>query len=214
MICVSVAEESPRACRAAAEGVEFAEIRLDGMTATLKEIHDLFSLPLRQIATHRPGIKGDTRRKTELLTAIDAGAAYVDIEIESDEEYREELIAAARARGCEVIISYHNHSETPPGSELVAIVDRCFSLQADLSKVACLTHTPGENARILSLYEMGKPLIAFGMGKMGALTRAVAPLLGAPFTYAAPSKGKETAPGQLDRKTMRQLLNLLTHGTV
>lgn len=214
MICVSVAEESPAACRAALEGEELVEIRLDGMTVTLKEIHELFSLPLRLIATHRPGIKGDTRRKIELQTAIEAGAAYVDIEIEADEEYRKELVAAARARECEVIISYHDHNGTPPRDELVTIVDRCFSIGADLAKVACQTHTPGENARILSLYELGKPLVAFGMGKAGKLTRVAAPLLGAPFTYAAPAKGKETAPGQLDLKTMRQLLNLLTNGTV
>jgi 3-dehydroquinate dehydratase len=34
------------------------------------------------------------------------------------------------------------------------------------------------------------------MGPKGRLVRAVAPLLGSPFTYAAPNRGKATAPGQ------------------
>jgi 3-dehydroquinate dehydratase type I len=214
MICVSVAEQTPAACRTALEGLEFAEIRLDAMTATLKEIHDLFTLPLRQIATHRPGMKNDDRRKIELLTAIEAGAVYVDIEIESPQEYREELLESARASGCEVIISFHDERRTPPKGELTAIVDRCFSLGADLVKVACNSSGPGDNARLLSLYELGKPLVAFGMGRAGRWTRIAAPLLGAPFTYAALSRGRETAPGQLDHHTLRQALNLLTHGTV
>jgi 3-dehydroquinate dehydratase len=47
------------------------------------------------------------------------------------------------------------------------------------------------------------------MGKEAQITRIAAPLLGAPFTYAALESGRETAPGQLDKDTLAALLKLL-----
>ncbi len=52
-------------------------------------------------------------------------------------------------------------------------------------------------------------MAAHCMGEAGRLSRAAAPLFGSLFSYAAPSRGKETAPGQFTAREMTVLGRLL-----
>ena len=211
MICVSIAESTYSACLKATEGIPMAEIRLDQMALTSGQIKELFNRPLDLIATFRPGEAQAAQRKESLLNAIQSGAAYVDIEFESDVEYRNDIIQEAVENNCRIIISYHNPESTPEKEDLLNIRERCFQLGADIPKIVCQVHSEADCARILSLYETNKPVIAFGMGKLGRITRLAAPFLGAPFTYASLSSGKETAPGQIDYQTLQRLFHDLKH---
>jgi 3-dehydroquinate dehydratase-1 len=47
------------------------------------------------------------------------------------------------------------------------------------------------------------------MGKDGRITRIAAPLLGAPFTYASLDNTRETASGQLDSRTLKQIIDMI-----
>jgi 3-dehydroquinate dehydratase type I len=80
---------------------------------------------------------------------------------------------------------------------------------ADIAKIACHVHSFTDCARILSLYQKKREIIAFGLGKMGTFTRIASLFLGAPFTYAALAPGKETADGQLDRQRLQTILDAL-----
>jgi 3-dehydroquinate dehydratase-1 len=138
----------------------------------------------------------------------------VDIEIEAGAAYKKEIMQTARLRECQVILSYHNFENTPSKKQLGTIIEQCFSQGADIAKIACRVHSETDSARILSLYDYpgqlhkGK-ITAIGMGEKGKITRLAAPLLGAPFTYASQSTGKETAPGQLDKDTLAKILDLM-----
>jgi 3-dehydroquinate dehydratase-1 len=88
MICVSLDERYDRMFLRSIKGLEFAEIRMDRMEMALSEVKEIFSQPIRLIATCRPGHLDDLKRKDYLIAAIEAGASYVDIEIESDSRYR------------------------------------------------------------------------------------------------------------------------------
>jgi len=219
MICLCIGKPAVDRCKELLPDVELAEIRLDGSALSLDEIGQIFSLPSKLIATCRPnpGIRGEAERKNLLLSAIEAGAAYVDIEIEAEVDFKKEIMRAARLKGCRVILSYHNYENTPPKSKLEAVIARCFSEGADIAKIACQVHSQPDNARILSLYDIkinkksnNQQIIAIGMGEKGKVTRVAAPLLGAPFTYAAPSPRSETGPGQLDKETLARIYELLS----
>jgi 3-dehydroquinate dehydratase-1 len=205
-ICVSLAEPTAAACLRALEGVELAEVRLDKMRIGFAGVRKIFSGHRRLIATCRPGGMTEIKRRRLLLTAVEAGAAFVDIEIEADARFRERLIRAAQARNCRVIISYHNFQKTPARDELEAAVERAFESGADIVKVACRVRERGDNARLLGLLDLGPPLIVVGMGKRGRLTRLVAPFLGSLLTYATLRKGKETADGQMDAASLERML--------
>lgn len=206
MICVSLAEPTAETCRRALEGVGLAEIRLDKMRIGPAGVRAIFSRHPRLIATCRPGAMPEARRRRLLLAAVEAGAAFVDIEIEANPRFRDRLIAAARARDCKVIVSHHDFRRTPPRAELEAAVDRAFASGADIAKIACRVRVLRDNARLLGLLDRDLPLVVVGMGNMGRLTRIAAPLLGSLFTYATLSEGKETAEGQMAAAPLERLL--------
>lgn len=211
MICVSIAESTAGECLKALAGLAFAEIRMDRMQLTVNDVRDIFSAGIDLIATCRPGAFSEDERKQLLIAAIEAGGAYVDIEVESDESFKREIIEKARSRSCAVIISFHDYERTPESEELLGIVSRCFESGGDIAKIACRVNSERDNARLMGLLDSdGGDIIVIGMGEKGRITRIVAPLLGSPFTYAASARGKETADGQLDRETLEKYLELLS----
>ena len=209
MICVSLAEMSLLECRDALKTIDFAEIRMDTMDLSVKDITSLFSSHPRLIATCRPGRFGRHERLEKLLTADGAGASDVDIELEADQEYRSKIISLARAKGSIVIISHHDFEQTPPRNILEAVVDSCFKAEADIAKIACKALSSRDSARLLGLLDDPRAIIVIGMGEEGRITRLAALLAGSPFTYASPAAGREAAPGQLDKEQLEDILRYL-----
>lgn len=213
MICVSVGKTSFSACLRLLRTVDCAEIRLDLNSFSAVEIRKIFSRPKTLIAACRPGRLSNPIRRERLAEAVSAGASYVDVDGRESPGFRDYIKAEARRAGCRLIFSYHDFRGTPSRSLMERVIDRYVRAGADVVKIACLARTPSDCARLVSLYdrkdEGGKSLLAFAMGPAGSWTRVAATLLGAPFTFAAAGKGRETAPGQLDRKSMKAVELLL-----
>ncbi len=210
MICVSLAEPTRERCLAALAGVDFAEIRIDRMTSVNeRDVRSIFSGGKRLIATCRPGGGPEPDRKILLLAAIEAGAAYVDVEIDAAKDFRRSLIESAARTGCRVIVSYHDFIRTPPRAGLEDIVGRCFAMGANIAKIACLVESDRDNARLLGLLDDPRPMAVMGLGRLGAKTRVMAPLLGAAFVYASPGEGRETADGQIPAGRLSDLLRTM-----
>lgn len=206
MVCVAISETNVDKCLEVLNNVEMAEIRLDLTDYDMEDIKRVFSHPTPLIATCRPDKIGNKEQLKNLSIAIEAGAKYVDIEIEATKSIQSQIIELARKNECKIIISYHNYKETPILPALQAIVDECFSLGADIAKLTTLSKSNADNARLLSLYNYDKPIVAFGMGETGKITRIMAPLLGAEFTFAAMDEGEATAPGQITYSKMKKIL--------
>jgi 3-dehydroquinate dehydratase I len=209
MLCVSISEPSLKKVLNLIRKSEIAEVRLDLMDLSDQDIEKVFSGESKIIATCFAGKFSDEQRKKKLEKAIESGASYVDIEIDAPDAFKKELISSAHKHNCKVILSYHNFSETPPTDELAKMVDACFAQGADIAKVACLANSESDAARILSLYAKYKNLLALGMGENGRITRVASLLMGAPFSYVSTSTAKETAPGQITRKQMEKVLEVL-----
>ncbi len=207
MICIAIQESRLDKLLEDLEGIDFAEIRMELLGPSLEDVQCIFSLNKRLIATMRPGEYGDKQRASILVAAIEAGATFVDVEIESPKWLKDKVVGAARRSGCQVIVSYHDFEGTPSKSELDAIVSDCFDAGADIAKVVCQVRSHMEGARLLALLDSDRQVIAFGMGEAGKVTRIAGPLLGSPFTYASRSKGLETAKGQLDGERLRFLID-------
>ena len=79
----------------------------------------------------------DDTRKGLLMAAIEAGARYVDVEVQADEAYKRDIIQKARIHGCKVIISFHDFQATPEKGKLEEITALCFKEGADIAKIAC-----------------------------------------------------------------------------
>jgi 3-dehydroquinate dehydratase-1 len=212
MICVSLDEQYSANYLTLLTKACFAEVRMDRMTLSLDDVKTIFSHPATLIATYRPGNVDDRTRRSYLFAAIEAGAAYVDVEVDSDNAYKKEIVKKARSKGCTVIISFHDHEKTPEEEELRDIVSLCFREGARIAKVACMVNSPADNARLLGLLgreDLKGKLVVVGMGEKGRITRVAAPLLGSPFTFASLAKGKETAEGQIEKERLEEIMRLI-----
>lgn len=209
MICVAISEKNLDKCLATLSLVELAEIRIDLTGFGPDEVKTVCSHPTPVVATCRADTMSSEKQLELLTIAIVSGAKYVDIELEAGRKQIRNIIRIARRHNCRVIISYHNYRETPPVRKLIHIIRKCYSMGADVAKVATLARSQADSARILSLYGYEKPLIALGMGTAGMITRIMAPLLGGEFTFASMDEGDETAPGQIKYSEMREILDKL-----
>ncbi len=207
MICVSLSNIGFKECLALAEQENFVEFRFDLLDLSLEQVQKVVSISQRSIATYRPDTKDSEHRMQTMVTALKAGASYVDIELEADSYFRKELIRAARTYGGDVIISYHNFEHTPQASMLKKIVASCRKSGADVVKIACQVTREEDVRELMGLYPESDRMVVIGMGDKGLITRIAAPFVGAEFTFASPGKGMETAPGQITRKELEDIVD-------
>lgn len=211
MVCLSIIANDFEECRRVLNEYSFIEFRLDKTVFNLNEIQELFASPNQLIATCRSGKFSENERLEILKTALNAGASYVDIDINSSDNFKSSIINHIENTNSKLIISYHNYDNTPDKNKLIRIIEKMKSTKADIYKIATEINGNEDLINVFSLYQYfakGK-LIAFGMGEKGRISRVVAEFLGSPFTYASIEANKSTAPGQIDYHSLTQIMDLL-----
>jgi len=212
-ICVSIGNLDVEECLKRLRFLDFAEIRLDMMEIDVSSVERIFSMPLKLIATCRPGRHSNSLREKFLLTAIESGAAYVDIEINSSDKLKTKIIQRATQNKTKIILSYHDFNKTPKLSFLKNIVLKSFLSGADFVKIACMVHCCADNLRLLNLLDInGKysgRIVVVGMGKIGRVTRVASVLLGSPFNYSFFDGDDSMAPGQLGMRKFKKIIKLI-----
>lgn len=221
-ICVSIAAETVAAAVAAAAqsaaAADLIEIRLDTLDRPeIAAFTAALSGPL--LFTNRPAWEGgsfagpEEERLALLHEAVASGAAYIDIELRAEPAGRQALLAAAGPSATRTIISWHDFSGTPAAGELAGIVTEMADSGARIGKIVTTAGDFQDVLRVLALQESamkkGFPLIAFCMGRLGAISRLATLELGGYMTYAAPDSGRATAPGQLPVSVLRAMLHNL-----
>jgi 3-dehydroquinate dehydratase type I len=206
MICIPLGGIEFEECMIMARKEAFVEFRFDLLMLSLEQVREAVKAANSCIATCRPGKMDGTDREEILKTAILSGADYVDIEVESDRAFMNEIIRSAKTHNTAIIISYHNFEETPAQAELEQIVSDCREAGADVVKVACQVNHAGDLQNLFKLYNRDLRMVVIGMGEKGIISRIAAPLLGAEFTFAAAEAGQETAPGQISKDKLLSII--------
>ncbi len=220
-ICVSIAGKSRRDILESAEQAEpladVLEIRLDGIDKPeIKPFLQGLNKPV--LFTNRAKWEGgnfageETARLQPLYEAIKCGADYIDIELKTAADLRQEIIKAAKGK-CKTIVSWHNFTVTPSKQALESILMEQYRSTADIGKIVTMANCFDDVLRVMNLQhqaaEMGLPLIAFCMGRAGAISRVATIELGGFMTYASLNKNQATAPGQLSAQSIRNILQEL-----
>jgi 3-dehydroquinate dehydratase/shikimate dehydrogenase len=213
------------ALNACDNGEDFLEIRLD----LLERAEDGIAV-IRRVLRRYPEtvILATCRRKQNggafrgsipsqmaiLEDAVNAGAAIVDIEIETAET-APDLLEPFHGRA-RLMVSYHNFEATPA---LSRVLRRLEKIPADLYKLATLAKKPTDALRVLELPagHSKQQLVMMAMGEVGTPPRILGPARGSAFAFAAPNPKKEaprkrsanplkatpTAPGQISACDLR-----------
>ena len=204
MICTSIQNKELEEILQALRGEEMAEIRLDRCPLEEDDIHRLFEdtdVPL--VATCRLSEEPQAPELLEL--AIEAGAKYVDLEMEAPAAVGRRIREACRNYGTVLIRSFHDFAGTPPLPVLESVLERARTFGGEVVKIVTTATCKADIDTVLSLYDKAAPgtLVAFCMGEIGKDSRIEALKRGAPFTYACISEEEATAPGQWTSAQMR-----------
>lgn len=216
MICTTIQnrtlEEIMKLLESSEPRIQMAEIRLDRCPLSIEEIEYLFSssdTPL--VATCRVVDDGNgtwEEAEEKLTAAVEAGAAFLDLEIEAPKEIGKRLRRACTEYGTTMIRSSHFFAGTPSDDVLRNTVEKCRKFGGEIVKIAAMAKSGEDVARVLALYssiastnsaaETQRPveLVAFSMGEIGKVSRLDCLKLGSPFTYAALNENEAAAPGQ------------------
>ena len=232
MICTTIQNRTLEQIYEALENCEMAEIRLDRCELTPKEIEELFTADVPLVATCRisevaenepslqaPEITAQSREikamqiaERKLVRAIEAGARYVDVEMEAEKQMSKRVRSAAHENGTVFVRSYHDFEGTDSLEALKAIVEKCHYHGADMVKIVTTANSEADAQRVLALYDWYAKefpqggLVAFCMGEEGRQSRLDCIGKGAPYTYAALSADEAAAPGQWPADEMRKAI--------
>lgn len=197
MICLSLANASVKEAKELMNQFDLVELRLDKLAWNEAQLKELVEHAKNCILTCRKSEnQTDEERKALLSAGINLGAKLVDLDMNNEGTFNDEIISEVKAKGVKLIISYHNYERTPPLPILKKYVEQHFLKGADLSKIACQCSNSDELSRIFSLYYHYNNLLAIGMGTFAKISRLAALDLGAPFSYVSLTK-EATAPGQM-----------------
>ncbi len=209
-ICVSIGRSGPVSCAELIRRYPLIELRIDLLGFDV-EIESLVQIGTPAVLTYRPTLPEspaeEAMRRKILMRGIRAGARYVDIEHDASNEHLSTLLNAAHASDCQVMISSHLGRLTE--ETFVAEIESNFARGADLTKIVCELSSQTDLAMLAGMYAKYQRLIALGGGTSGRLSRILAPLLGAPFTYACADGFEPTASGQLSFEETSRALTAL-----
>ena len=210
--CVTVSDATPRGMVASlrnALGVSrYAELRLDFLAPDdVREVLDASGDLLgRCVCTVRPRSEGGRFRGTEdermgLLRLVAGYGPYrLDVEYES-------MRGGGLDLDCDILVSWHDFDGTPDMPDLEGRMREMSGISPHV-KIATAARSPGDPARVLSLYGGAgdTELVAFCMGEMGRISRLVCLYLGAPYTYVY--LDRPVAQGQYSLADIRELAGL------
>ncbi len=195
---------------------DMLELRLDYLNS-YGHLSDLVkSTKLPTILTLRKSGEGgnfkgnEEKRISILLKAAGEGFSHVDVELSTSGLAK--VLSELSKIGVKKIVSHHNLKSTPRQTELFKIAKKEIQIGADVCKIVTKAYTINDNITCLNLVsrmEKQTKIICFASGKLGVTSRILSPLFGAYLTFASVTRGKESAPGQLTVKEMRQVYELL-----
>ena len=210
-ICASIVDGDLPAIKKVGSLVDLFEVRIDLIGSNWREI--AASLKKPWIACNRRAEEGgkwgggEHKRITELLGALELGAAIIDIELNTPDLAK--IVKETKGKA-ECLISYHNIKETPTLKKLKEILESEKDAGADICKVVTTARSFKDNLVVLQLIgEYPKlNIVAFAMGAAGQVSRIFGPLVGGYFSYASIETGKESAEGQVTVKDLRKIYGM------
>ncbi len=137
----------------------------------------------------------------------------IDVEVFIGDDYVKEMIHVAHKHSVFVVASNHDFDKTPPKSDIIYRLRKMQDLGADIPKIAVMPKTTDDVLTLLAATtEMNenyaeKPIITMSMAGLGAISRVSGITFGSSMTFGAAKNA--SAPGQLDVKELRYILDVL-----
>lgn len=221
MFCIPIIatkmEEAIRKMDLAAKVGDVLEVRLDLMESfDIRRLIKGAEKPI--IITYRSVMEGgmgkDSPEKVagHLLSAVENGADFVDVELSMPLEIKNKILTAGGTS--KLIISTHIPAWTPSGVDLEKILKDSIAAGGKIVKIVTMARDWDDNFRMLELINRAKTedvkIISFCMGALGRMSRVFSLLMGAYMTFASLEAGQESADGQIPIDKMKEIIGLFS----
>lgn len=157
---------------------------------------------------------GEYVRRTRELIELAEYFQLIDIELSAGEGPVKELTAAAHEKGLITVVSQHDFAGAPERQEALDLLCHMRDLGGDIPKLAVMPKNPLDLFNLMSAsWEASVllgPVITVGMGPLGLLSRVAGCLSGSCVTFGAGERA--SAPGQMEVRELRQLMETLGRG--
>ena len=212
-ICAAIIDNNLEAIKGVEPFVELFEVRIDLIGDSWQELVKQLKKPW--IASNRSADEGgswrgsESKRREELLKAVELGADIIDIELVTGN--LEEIVQTVKKK-TKCLLSFHDLKGMLPLGRMREIVQRELEAGADICKVVTTAQRFEDNLAVLQLIsDFPKArVIAFAMGPLGFASRILCPLVGGDFIYASIETGKESASGQITVRDLRKIYGMVS----
>lgn len=208
-LCLSIESQNYEKISGMISRMRRLELRCDSGIMDWDIIKILKKHDIQIIITCRSGKISEEEQLHIYIEAIKNKVHFIDIDLDFQTFFNQKLHLQTKKHKVNLIISYHNYKTTPNKSILEQLFYQCYRNGADLVKIVVTPQKINDIEKIVNLYSKGKPVIAFGMGSFGMITRLLSLYLGAPFTYVSADLGLQTAQGQICFQDMQEIMRLL-----
>lgn len=138
-------------------------------------------------------------------------ADMLDVELFSEGKAMEKIVERAKKAQKILVFSSHDFQKTPSEKEMeerLLLMDR---QGADILKLAVMPREETDVLRLLWVTQKmkgltQKPVITMSMGSLGTVSRAAGGVFGSAVTFGC--VGKASAPGQIEARKLRELLEI------
>jgi 3-dehydroquinate dehydratase/shikimate dehydrogenase len=152
--------------------------------------------------------RGSVTREIEILSKAAAnGCQLVDIELQSAQAAKPAELQRLRSRAA-LILSYHDFRGT---KKLHETFQKMSAFPAEFYKLVSTAASLYDNVLMMRFLEKeggSHPVVGLCMEEQGVISRVLGVRAGSAFTFAAPSPGDETAPGQISARTLRDVYRI------
>ena len=211
-ICAVIVSNDLQAVKGVEPFVELFEVRIDLIGDDWRELVKQLEKPW--IACNRSADEGgswrgsESKRREELLSAIEMGASIIDVELVTGN--LKEIVQLIKKKA-KCLLSFHDLKGTPPLDRMREIVQREMEAGADICKIVTTAQRFEDNLAVLQLIsDFPKArVVSFAMGPLGFASRILCPLFGGDFTYASIEAGKESASGQITAGDLKKIYGMV-----
>jgi 3-dehydroquinate dehydratase / shikimate dehydrogenase len=221
-VCVALQAATASALLARAEAAladtQFLEFRLDLLDKPAAAVAPIAKFlqahkEVASIATCRRkssggGFAGTLAEELAILAhAAKAGFTLLDLEIESAEACHADQLEALRSAGSALMISFHDFEKS---CDPEAVFQRIRKFAPDFVKIVSTAQSLTDSLNMLRWIKSRSAdaqVVGIAMGEPGVVSRILSLRAGSAFTFAA-IDGAETAPGQINARTLKDLYQI------
>lgn len=181
------------------------DLNLDFIEALIKRFDGKLILLFRRQNLETPKMSFQKRKK--IMDVISKTDCFLDLDISQQKELE---YLKKNPKKIKLVVSYHNYVETPDDKKLEEIISFMKKNNPDIYKISTFCKSDSDAIRLIDLLSKLKEgnlkYIVLGMGAKGIITRIAGVLLGNEINFAPISLEDKSAPGQLIRKSLDEIL--------